>query len=93
MLISRSLVIAFSLVLCCSLLFQQADQTYAADYDVPTLVDIPHLEADSNFDFNEPLLITQSLSQSYVFVEAVKPVLQAVYFSLAAPPLLRPPVS
>ncbi|MEZ0231445.1 MAG: hypothetical protein ACAH12_01285 [Methylophilaceae bacterium] len=89
--ISKSLFIVFSLMLCFSLLFQQAEHTYSIDYDVPTFADIPQIEADSNVDFNDPLMCCQHFTRTFVPKESKVTLSQVSYLQPSIPPVLRPP--
>ena len=55
---TKSLIVLLSLVLCFCLLSQQVSQGYAMDYDLPTMVDVPHIE-DAQYDLNDPVLIAR----------------------------------
>ncbi|BCM24188.1 hypothetical protein [Methyloradius palustris] len=91
MLLKKSFVVLLSLVLYFSLLAQQTHQTYAEDFDVPTLMDIPHVEADSKVDSNEPMLFSQSLTPSKSIPRNADSLFHTQYHQPEFALILRPP--
>ena len=91
MLLKKSFVVLLSLVLYFSLLAQQTHQTYAEDFDVPTLMDIPHVEADSKADSNEPVLFSQLLIQPHSIAGNTNSLFHTQYHQPEIALILRPP--
>jgi len=91
MLLKKSLIVLLSLMLYFSLLAQQTHQTYAEDFDVPTLMDIPHVEADSKVDSNEPLLFSQLLIPVHSIPRNANSLFHTQYHPPEIALILRPP--
>jgi len=91
MLLKKSFIVLLSLVLYFSLLAQQTHQTYAEDFDVPTLMDIPQIEADSKVDSNEPMLFAQSFIPTHSIPRNTNSIFPAQYHQPEIALILRPP--
>jgi hypothetical protein len=91
MLLKKSFIVLLSLVLYFGLLVQQTHQTYAEDFDVPTLMDIPHIEADSKVDSNEPMLLSQVFIPPHSIPRNTNQVFHTQYHQPEIALILRPP--
>lgn len=93
MLLKKSFIVLLSLVLYFSLLVQQTHQTYAEDFDVPTLMDIPHIEADKSVDSNEPMLLSHTFIPTHSITLNINSLFHTQYHPPEIALILRPPKS
>lgn len=89
---TKSLIVLLSLVLCFCLLSKQASQGYAMDFDLPAMVDVPHVE-DGQHDLNDPVLLTKPHPESPAPLLSVFASPGEFYRQPAIPLFLRPPTA
>ncbi|MGZ8251650.1 MAG: hypothetical protein ACXW1P_04660 [Methylophilaceae bacterium] len=91
MYLKRTIIVMLSLFMCLCVLSKQANASYGMDFDIPTYVDMPQVEAYGDHDSNEPttLVVPYSLPQVMASVQLI--ISDDTYRQPAQNPLLRPP--
>ncbi|SNR88151.1 hypothetical protein SAMN05192560_1557 [Methylobacillus rhizosphaerae] len=90
---AKRLFALFSVIVCMCLFAQQAEQSYAMDFDAPALTHVQHVEMDNDRDVSEPILVLHLplMRPSFVFdlklAVLAESYLQPDLFLITRPPI------